>query len=379
MLAGAFLLVCGPASHGTAFDADLTGSLGAGEQSLAGQTEVAAAAPPMALQDRPARPFVSRELALSGFVGESFEASLARSGAPADLSLKLGEALASALGAGSQLHRGDKFYVRYEQTFAGDGREVGPANVVSAEIMTADKGRIAFYRFRPTHGTEELWLASGESLAAPAMRLPLQTINVSSGFGVRADPFEQPRNGLGAPSRVGSVGATLNTATARGVALGLAPGPGKVAGRGGASFLMHNGVDLVAPTGTPIHAASDGKVVGAAPNAGYGNWIRIEHAHNVATVYGHLSEFAPGISAGVEVHQGQVIGFVGNTGRSTGPHLHFEVIKDGKAIDPLTFPETKRARLEGADLESFRKLVRQLEAARHDETAFLPISVGGAY
>ena len=302
-----------------------------------------------------------------------------RSGASADLSLKLRDALSSALNAGNQLHSGDKFHVRYEQTFAGDGREVGPARIVSAEIMTANKGRIAFYRFRPTRGTEELWLASGKSLAAPAMRLPLQTVSVSSGFGIRADPFEQPRHGLGAPSRVGSVGATLNTATARGIALGLAPGPGKTAGRGGASFPMHNGVDLVAPPGTPVHAASDGKVVGAAPNAGYGNWIRIEHAHNVATVYGHLSEFAPGISAGVEVHQGQVIGFVGNTGRSTGPHLHFEVIKDGKAIDPLTFPETKRARLEGADLESFRKLVRQFEAARHGEAAFLPISAGGAY
>jgi murein DD-endopeptidase MepM/ murein hydrolase activator NlpD len=245
--------------------------------------------------------------------------------------------------------------------------------------MTANNGRIAFYRFRPTRGTEALFLASGESLAAPAMRLPLQTVSVSSGFGIRADPFEQPRHGLGAPSRVGSVGATLNTATPRGIALGLAPGPGKTASRGGASFLMHNGVDLVAPPGTPVHAASDGKVVGAAPNAGYGNWIRIAHAHNVATVYGHLSEFAPGISAGVEVHRGQVIGFVGNTGRSTGPHLHFEVIKDGQAIDPLTFPETKRARLEGVDLESFRKLVRQFEAARHGEVAFLPISAGGAY
>ena len=268
--------------------------------------------------------------------------------------------------------------MRYEQTFAGDGREVGPASIVSAEIMTASKARIAFYRFRPTRGTEGLWLASGESLAAPAMRVPLQTVNVSSGFGVRADPFEQPRNGLGAPSRVGSVGATLNTATTRGIAVGLAPGPGKTASQGGASFLMHNGIDLVAPPGTPIHAAADGKVMGAAPNAGYRNWIRIEHAHNLATVYGHLSEFGQGIGPGVEVHRGQVIGFVGNTGRSTGPHLHFEVIKDGKAIDPLTFPETKRVRLEGADLESFRKLVRQLEAARHGEAAFLPISAGGA-
>jgi len=380
LLAGAWLLVCGPASHGPAFDSDLAGRVGTtGEQSLDGQTEIAAAADDREIAAAANDRFVSREIALSGFVEGSLEASLARSGASADLSLKLRDALSSAVNAGDPLHSGDKFQIRYEQTFAGNGREVGPARIVSAEITTANKNRIAFYRFRPTRGTEQLWLASGEALAAPAMRLPLQAINVSSGFGVRADPFEQPRNGLGAPSRLGSVGATLNTATARGVALGLAPGPGKAPSRGGASFLMHNGVDLVAPPGTPIHAASDGKVVGAAPNAGYGNWIRIQHADNVATVYGHLSEFAPGISAGVEVHQGQVIGFVGSTGRSTGPHLHFEVIKDGKAIDPMTFPETKRVRLEGADLESFRKLVRQFETGRHGEAAFQPISAGGVY
>jgi murein DD-endopeptidase MepM/ murein hydrolase activator NlpD len=82
----------------------------------------------------------------------------------------------------------------------------------------------------------------------------------------------------------------------------------------------------------------------------------------LATVYGHLSAFAPGVSAGVKVQHGQVIGFVGNTGRSTGAHLHFEVINNGQAIDPLAFPQTKRARLQGADLERFRKLVRQSEA-----------------
>ena len=101
------------------------------------------------------------------------------------------------------------FYVRYERTIAPDGREIGDGRIVSAEFMTEARGRIAFYRFRPARGAEQLWLASGESFMPPAMRLPLDTVSISSAFGVRADPFEQPRHGLGAPSRVGAVGAKL--------------------------------------------------------------------------------------------------------------------------------------------------------------------------
>jgi murein DD-endopeptidase MepM/ murein hydrolase activator NlpD len=328
--ASACFLFCAPV---LAFDGEL---LAAEALLLGGGREIALA---------PDDPLVRREITLDGFVEESFEASLVRAGAPTDLSLRLTDALSSALDH-RHLDSSDKFLVRYEQAFANDGREIGIGRIVSAEITTAAKGKIAFYGFRPTRGAEQLWLASGEALAAPDMRLPLETVSVTSGFGVRADPFEQPRNGLGAPSK-----------------LGLAPAPGKTAAKGGAAFLMHNGVDLLAPTGTPVLAAANGTVVGAAPNAGYGNWIRIDHAGNVATVYGHLSAFAPGISPGTKVERGQLIGFVGNTGRSTGAHLHFEVINQGQATDPLTFSRTKRTRLAGADLESFRKLIRQVDAA----------------
>jgi murein DD-endopeptidase MepM/ murein hydrolase activator NlpD len=363
----ACLLICGLSSPGQTLDADLPASVAPEEQLLGGQTEIAVA---------PDDPLVSREIALSGRVEESFEESLVRSGAPAALSGKLQDAVASALDDGHRLADSDTFHVRYEQSFTGDGREVGTGRIVSAEIETRAKGRIAFYRFRPVRGAEQLWLSNGVSLAEPAMRLPLDSVSVSSGFGVRADPFEQPQHGLGAPSRLGTVGATVNNATARGIALGLAPAPGKSAQRAATTFLLHQGVDLLAPAGTPIHAASDGTVVGAAPNAGYGNWIRIQHDRNVATVYGHLSEFAPGMRTGVTVKRGQVIGFVGSTGRSTGPHLHFEVIDNGRAVDPMAFPETKRTKLAGADLESFRKVVRQSETARQGETGFLLISGG---
>ena len=95
-------------------------------------------------------------------------------------------------------------------------------------------------------------------------------------------------------------------------------------------LFMHDGADLVAPTGTPVYAAADGVVIGAAPNGGYGNWIRLDHQGKLSTVYGHLSSFAPGIQEGVQVSQGELIGFVGNTGRSTGAHLHFEILSDGQ-------------------------------------------------
>ena len=122
---------------------------------------------------------------------------------------------------------------------------------------------------------------------------------------------------------------------------------------------MHDGLDLVAMTGTEIYAAADGVVTGAGPNGRYGNWMQIDHAGKVTTVYGHLSAFAPGIEAGTRVSQGELVGFVGNTGRSTGAHLHFEIVANGRTVNPLTFPGIKRAQLTGADLDRFKKQVKR--------------------
>jgi len=97
----------------------------------------------------------------------------------------------------------------------------------------------------------------------------------------------------------------------------------------------HKGIDLAQPTGTPVYATADGIVSRAEPFSSYGNYIQIEHGGQIQTRFGHLSAFA--VTAGEQVHKGQLIGYVGTTGRSTGPHLHYEVRVAGEAVDPRPY------------------------------------------
>jgi murein DD-endopeptidase MepM/ murein hydrolase activator NlpD len=246
-------------------------------------------------------------------------------------------------------------------------------------------------------------LDSADGSRLHSMRMPLDAINVSSGFGMRADPFDQPPsdtrsvqpvvlewpkrldiavgvNAKGVKANIASragvtrgqvltvpiqragkelfnrpliaiginaKGAKIDVATRTAVARGLAPQPTLTVPvqRSGKKLFMHEGVDLAAPNGTPIYAASDGIVIDSASNGGYGNWIHIEHSASLSTVYGHLSAFASGIRPGVQVKEGQLIGFVGSTGHSTGPHLHFEIVSNGKPVDPFTFRGIKPTQL----------------------------------
>jgi murein DD-endopeptidase MepM/ murein hydrolase activator NlpD len=142
--------------------------------------------------------------------------------------------------------------------------------------------------------------------------------------------------------------------------------------------MMHEGVDLAADQGTPIRAAGDGVIKGAERKGGYGNWIEIEHDGlqaaapqgkpvKISTVYGHLSSFAYGIVPGMRVKQGDLIGYVGSTGRSTGPHLHFEILQNGHPTNPMNSQTLRPEHLKGGDLERFKKVITRDLRERQSE------------
>lgn len=362
----------------------------------------------------------TRQFRASGIVARSLAASTAAAGVPPAAMLEALRAFGATIDVERDPRDGDRFYVRYERTFTAEGHPVGIGRVLWAELRLATKGTVAIHRFRASGGADSFWLANGQSTAPPAIRLPVDHMVVSSAFGMRADPMDQPSARIavigsgtagsrataprpvpplppalksgkvgtadllddGASRSVVSTGLSeFNKATPLGISLGLSPNgtargaPSARATTPARPLAMHEGVDLAAPPGTPVFAAGDGTVKGAAPNGGYGNWILIEQdGGKLSTVYGHLSAFAPGIEPGTRVMQGELIGFVGNTGRSTGPHLHFELRSDGRPVNPMNYPATKRAQLAGADLERFRdQMKRALRDRDRADTPVLPV------
>lgn len=348
----------------------------------------------MSQEPSPDLPF-TRSRGVTGAISGSLEEAALEAGVPAKTVAEAVNGFAEVLDLDRDIHDGDLFYIRFEQTFSLDDTPLDGGRVVWAELqLGAKKKTIALHRFRPSGATHDsLWLANGQEAAATTLRFPLAGYVVSSGFGLRVDPFDQlPMLALSGgssgwaplgkgPARAalppglgsGTGGAALssmNVATPLGKSLGLAPSAASFAHAPATRGVMalHEGVDLVAPYGSPIYAAGDGIVKGAEPKGRYGNWIEIDHPGDLATVYGHLSGFAPGIAAGTPVTQGQLIGFIGLTGRTTGPHVHFEVRFKGRPVNPMAYSALKHAQLRGADLDRLRKLTASDVAERERET-----------
>ena len=192
----------------------------------------------------------------------------------------------------------------------------------------ADGREIAIYRFEDRHGRADFYDEKGRSIRKALLRTPMDGVRISSGFGMRRHPV-----------------------------LGYSK--------------MHKGIDFAAPTGTPIYAAGDGVVEKGGRYSSYGNYVRIRHNNNIKTAYAHLSRYGSNIRPGTRVKQGQVIGYVGTTGRSTGPHLHYEIMLNGAHVNPQSVKLPTMVTLDSGDMKKFKEMVRRLEGEFKNRTSGL--------
>ncbi|MBX3489286.1 M23 family metallopeptidase [Parvibaculum sp.] len=221
-----------------------------------------------------------------------------------------------------EIQPGDKFEVYFSRKFDENNVAVKEGDVLFASLSVGGKTH-KLWRHDPGDGVWDYFDENGQSMKKFLMKTPVDGARLSSGFGMRKHPI-----------------------------LGYSR--------------LHAGVDFAAPTGTPIYAAGDGTVTRANRFGGYGNYVSIRHANGYETAYAHLNGFARGIRAGTRVRQGQVIGYVGTTGASTGPHLHYEVHLNGKKMNPLALKVPTGRKLEGPQLAAF-KAEREMLANRMAE------------
>ncbi|MBM3590106.1 MAG: M23 family peptidase [Alphaproteobacteria bacterium] len=221
------------------------------------------------------------------------------------------------------IHSGDKFEMLVESFYDENGKKVRDGNVLFSSL-TLQNRKIEIYMHKITDGDKtrvEYFDVKGNSIKKSLLRTPINGARVSSGFGMRRHPI-----------------------------LGYSK--------------MHKGVDFAAPIGTPILAAGSGTIVYMSPKGGYGNYVQIKHNPDYSTAYGHASRFSKRFRVGSKVKQGDVVAYVGNTGRSTGPHLHFELIYRGSQVNPSKVKATSGIKLVGKELVRFEASKNEIDRYR---------------
>jgi len=227
--------------------------------------------------------------------------------------------------------QGDEFSILYEEKYL-DGKFIGNGEILASQFINQGKKYIAI-RYVKEDGTVGYYNPEGESMRKAFLRNPLDVLRISSNFN---------------PNRRHPI---LNTIRA------------------------HKGTDYAAPTGTPIRATSDGRITRASRNGSFGNLVVIQHNGSFETKYAHLSKYGPGIKRGVNVRQGDIIGYVGTTGSATGPHLHYEFLMNGVHQNPSTILDNlpQAVSIEPGEMVQFKSDTTELLqhfSALHD-TKFL--------
>jgi len=253
-----------------------------------------------------------------GVITSSLFAATEAIGLPDSIATQLTDLFGTEIDFHTDLRSGDTFSVIY-QTAYDRGAPTQAGRVIAAEFVNQGV-RHAVFLHTAANGRSEYYKSNGESLRTSFLRSPLEFSRVTSTFGNRVHPV---------------MGKWHN----------------------------HAGVDFGAPTGTPVRATADGEVTFIGRYGGYGKFIVLKHRDNISTAYAHLNAFAPGLSVGETVRQGEIIGEVGATGRVTAAHLHYEFRVDDIAQNPMTVVLPNAQPLRGEELARFRENTR-LQLAR---------------
>jgi murein DD-endopeptidase MepM/ murein hydrolase activator NlpD len=256
----------------------------------------------------------STPLRIRGVVGDSLYRSARAAGAPAGVVQQYLRALSGEVDLDRAIAAGDEFDLVVEYKRAETG-EVDVGKLLYAGLLRDGKPRKQLMRW----GNDgRFYEASGVGEQRSGFIAPVSG-RVSSSYGRRRHPI---------------LGYTR----------------------------MHAGIDKAAPTGTPIHAVTDGTVQFAGRHGGHGNYVKLSHGGGIGTGYGHMSRIA--VRSGQRVSRGQVIGYVGSTGLSTGPHLHYELYRNGQTVNPSSVSFVTRAQLSGRELADFRARLTELKTVK---------------
>lgn len=262
--------------------------------------------------------FIDEVNSITGTIDGNLSGAMNRNGVPMRIVSNFINLFSYSVDFKRELRKGDKFEIVYESQVTPNGTLVKSGNILYAGLTLRNQ-KIALYRFKDAKGNVDYYTEKGQALKKTLNKKPMsfQNARISSPFGKRYHPILK-------------------------------------------KYKIHWGVDYAAPKNTLIYAGGDGVVQVAKYNGAYGNYIKIRHNSEFSTAYGHMNSIAKGIRPGVRVTQGQLIGYVGSTGRSTGPHLHYEVIQNGRRVNPRTIKASTGENLAGTSLTQFKKVVAQI-------------------
>jgi len=252
-----------------------------------------------------------------GTISYSFIDSAREVGVPMPVLMQAYRVIGQAVDFQRDLTEGDKFAFVYEVCDDEDGAGVHPGNLIYVSLDIAVRS-LAYFRYKTSDGFESYFDEGGSSVASGLMKTPVSSGRLSSSYGTREHPV---------------LGYTR----------------------------MHKGLDFAAERGTPVLAAGDGTVVQRRRNGSFGNYIRIRHSDELTTAYAHLDRYKDTLVSGDNVRRGEVIGYVGETGLTTGPNLHFEVLKGGQQVNPTQVAAPPQRKLEGEALSRFQQTVAEIK------------------